>query len=309
MGATSFGGAIQEVLCKSALVRSGIPGVDYAINPYSGCYHRCVYCYASFMNRFCSHAGEWGSWVNVKVNIAQVLRKELQSKRILGHAASYAGGPALCDDGALPVRTIQIMIASVTDPYQPVEERYRLTRQCLRELADLNYRLTGYVGVNTRFEVSVLTKSDLVLRDVDLFQNIPGVEIGMTITAHEDEVSLRYEPGAPPSSRRFEALAKLARAGVQTWGFYGPVLPYHSDSPDAVYYMLKRFRDAGVKYVLVDKFNPYPQAVARFRGAASYEARKVLDEYLRRPQDYLCRLRETVVQVAKDVDVDCRICF
>ena len=117
--------------CKTILSPSRIGGVDYAVNPYIGCEHGCVYCYARFMSRLGHRGEEWGSFVDVKVNAPQVLRAEAVRRK--------------------PGR---VLLSSVTDPYQPVERRFKLTRSILRILLDYGYPIV------------VQTKSTLVLRDI-----------------------------------------------------------------------------------------------------------------------------------------------
>ena len=110
---------VNEINARTILSKSGIPGMDYCINPYVGCAHACKYCYATFMKRFTGHIEPWGSFVDVKINAAELLRRQLKrSKRG------------------------RVMLSSVTDPYQPVEEKYRLTRKCLEVLA--LYKLPGF---------------------------------------------------------------------------------------------------------------------------------------------------------------------
>jgi DNA repair photolyase len=147
---------VREIECKSILTKSGIEGVDYALNPYVGCGHGCVYCYASFMKRFTGHKEEWGAFVDVKVNAADVLARQMKR-----------------------AKRGNIVSGTVTDPYQPLEERYEITRVCLKVLADYDS------------PVSILTKSNLVLRDLDLLRRLKDVEVGLTITALDDEVHHR----------------------------------------------------------------------------------------------------------------------
>ena len=139
---------LTEVRCRSILNRSRIPGIDYTVNPYLGCAHGCVYCYARFMVKFASLPAAWGGFVEVKTNAAEVLRKQI---------ARSPGG--------------LVSLSTVTDPYQSVEKKYGITREILIELADRG------------FPVSVLTKSDLVLRDADVLRRFPreDVEVGFSI--------------------------------------------------------------------------------------------------------------------------------
>lgn len=268
---------VKEVQCKSALVRSGIPGVDYVINPYTGCAHACVYCYAAFMCRFSGHSEPWGSFVDAKVNIPQVLAKELSPStkvRNLKHGS--------------------VMLSSVTDPYQPAEQRYALTRGCLEVLARTNLDITG----SPRFSVSILTKSDLILRDTDVLEQIPGISIGFTVTTPSDSVARLFEPGAPSPSRRFAALDRLAAMGFETWGFFGPVLPGYSDTPQAVKEVLQRFKDCGAKEVLVDKLNTYPRVMASLSTALPKKAMQPIEYCARNPYAYSCRFQAIVQEAA-----------
>ncbi len=182
-----------EITVKSALVKSRIPGVNYVINPYLGCGHGCKYCYAVFMKKYARrHQGlSWGSFVEAKVNIAEVLRAELAKKRQPGRA----------------------MLASVCDPYQPLEARFRLTRQCLEALRDYGWG------------IDILTRSPLVARDLDLLAATPGVSVGLSIPTDDERVRRVTEPQAPPIPARIATLKRLAAAGIATWVFIAPMLP------------------------------------------------------------------------------------
>ncbi|MBU0492349.1 MAG: radical SAM protein [Chloroflexi bacterium] len=166
---------VREIACKSILTKSGIGAVDYAANPYVGCAHACAYCYATFMKRFTGHREEWGTFVDVKVNAAEVLARQLRRAR--------PGG---------------ITFSTVTDAYQPLEEEYLLTQACLEVLAGYDH------------PVSILTKSALVLRDLDLIRRLHDAEVAFTITTLDDEIRARFEPGASPIPARLEALQALA---------------------------------------------------------------------------------------------------
>jgi DNA repair photolyase len=274
---------IREILCKSALVKSGIS--DYALNPYTGCEHRCVYCYASFMARFSRHDAPWGQWVDVKVNVADVLARDLTRL-------------ARRKDAHDPVEAV---VSSVTDAYQPAERVYGLTRACLEVIAGVRRAIP--------LKVSILTKSDLVLRDVDVLRDIPGVDVGMTVTSDDDAVTARYEPGASPATKRLSALRRLSGSGLSTWAFISPVLPYHSDSEESLGRLLGKLQDTGVSRVMVDRFNPYPASVSRFVKVAPTEAARALREYTDRPYEYLDRLRETIEQQAERVGLNVEILF
>ncbi len=216
--------------CRTALNRSAIPGIDYCLNPYTGCLFGCAYCYASFMKRFCGIEGKWGSFVQIKVNFADCLAKQLRKTQ-----------PG------------KVMLSSVTDPYQPAERKYQLTRNSLELLAD------------SEMSVSILTKSDLVLRDLQVLKRLPRVEVGFTITTIDREAAHFLEPGAPSPERRFTALARLAEAGINTWVFIAPVIPGIGDTEANLESILKRAAQSGVREVEYDPLNFYPTAISNLK--------------------------------------------
>ncbi len=221
---------VREVTCRSILTRCDIPGVDYAVNPYVGCGHACAYCYATFMKRFTGHEEPWGTFVDVRVNAAAVLARQLRRAR-----------PGL------------VTLSSVTDAYQPLEKRYGLTRACLE----------AFVGSD--FSVSILTKSALVQRDLDVIRRLEDAEVAFTVTTLDEEVRKRFEPHASPIAQRLEALAALNAAGVRTWAFCGPLLPGLSDSAEQIDALFGALARVGVRRVLVDSLNLYAGAWARLR--------------------------------------------
>ncbi len=184
---------LTEITTKTALVRSGIPGVEYVINPYLGCGHGCRYCYAVFMAKYARHhrGAPWGSFVEVKLNIARVLREELKRKKQPSRA----------------------LLSSVCDPYQPAERRYRLTRQCLEVLKEFGWG------------IDILTRSPLVTRDLDLLSAAPGATVGFSIPTDDDDIRKVLEPQAPPIGARVAALKRLHQAGLTPWVFIAPMLP------------------------------------------------------------------------------------
>ena len=198
---------IKEKRAKSILSKSGISGIDYCINPYTGCTHGCKYCYATFMKRFTGHMEAWGSFVDVKINAPEVLQRQLKNA---------ARG--------------NVMVSSVTDPYQTIENQFKLTRRCLEVL--LAYQ----------FPVSILTKSSLVLRDLDLIKKFKEIEVGITITTDDDEIRKIFEPNAPSIESRIHALKELSQNGIKTYAFIGPLLPMNPET-------------------LAEKIGPYIQSV------------------------------------------------
>jgi DNA repair photolyase len=218
--------AIREIETKSALVRSRIPGVGFVINPYLGCGHGCRYCYAVFMRRHSrfNQASRWGEFVEVKTNIVEVLDQELARKR----------------------KTSSAFFSSVCDPYQPAEKDYRLTRGCLELLR------------NYGWEISILTRSPLVLRDTDILRTALDCRVGFSIPTDDDRVRQILEPAAPPIPARIEALKRLREAGSRTWAFIAPMLPM---DPERLYRLL----DPAVEEVMIDPLNYVSRVEGFFR--------------------------------------------
>ena len=179
---------IREIKAKSILSKSQV--YEYALNPYVGCQHGCVYCYAKFMKRFTGHSEKWGEFVDVKINAPELLAHEVKKKK-----------------------TGRIWISGVCDPYQPLEKKYMLTRGCLEILVENGWPFT------------VQTKSPLVLRDIEILKKANDAEVGFTITTADEKMRRIFEPGAPPIRKRLEALESLRMERIKTFAMIAPILP------------------------------------------------------------------------------------
>ncbi len=226
---------VKEIFARTVLTKTAIPGFDYCLNPYVGCGHGCRYCYASFMKRFTGHLEPWGEFVDVKVNAPYLLRKQLKKAR---HGV--------------------VALSTVTDPYQPVEKKYQLTRQCVEALLD------------AQLSVNVLTRSPLCLRDADLFKRFKSIEVGFSITTDDEGIKKIFEPCSPSILSRVKALKALRQERIGTYAFIGPMLPLN---PKRLVGLL----DGSIEEVLIDRLN-YPNKVK-----AVYRKAK-LDQYLE--EDY-----------------------
>lgn len=180
---------VEETKCKSILSKSDLYDVDYTINPYTGCEHGCKYCYAKFMRKFTNHKEPWGEFVDIKTNSRKILEKDLMKK---GKGS--------------------ILISSVTDPYQPLEKEYELTRKILKRLS------------NTKFPVTILTKSDLILRDVDILKDFKEkrIQVGFTINFLNEEDGKIWEPNSPKPKDRIKALKQISKKGIDSYVHIGP---------------------------------------------------------------------------------------
>jgi DNA repair photolyase len=188
---------INKIQVKSILHKTGIPGLGYAINPYTGCTHGCVYCYARFMKRLTGHTEKWGTFLDAKVNAREVLKRQLERRRV-------------------PIKD-GVFLSSVTDPYQPAESIFQLTRGILEILLDY------------QVPISILTKSDLLLRDMDLLRRFEHCSVGLSLMTTNEGLARRFEPRASSPMRRIEALRKLKEHGINTYAFISPYLPLLSN--------------------------------------------------------------------------------
>lgn len=188
---------IKEITVKSVLQASKLPESSFCLNPYIGCTHACRYCYARFMRRFTGHTEPWGTFVDIKLNTPEILARQLsRSKTFTGTT----------------------LIGSVCDAYQPLEKKYGITREAVRLLTEK--------GIT----YSILTKSDLVLRDIDLFKAAgTKCSIGISLSILSEDLRRRFEPGAATVSRRLNALKELHTSGIRTYVFIGPILPLVTD--------------------------------------------------------------------------------
>ena len=240
---------IREIAAKTILSKSQV--ADYAVNPYVGCQHACAYCYAKFMKRFTGHRENWGEFVDVKINAPEVLVREVLKKKVG-----------------------RVWISGVCDAYQPLERKFRLTRKCLEVLVDNGWPVT------------VQTKSPLVLRDIDILTRARNIEVGFTITTADERMRKIFEPGAPPTAKRVEALTKLHAAGIRAFVMIAPILPGAERLPD----LLK----GKVGHVLVDRLNyHYADAVYKKYGMQwaredrFFREKPVFQFRIRRPFHYL----------------------
>jgi len=219
---------VKEIEAKGILTKCGIPGIDFVINPYIGCRFGCKYCYASFMGRFVGKkVADWGEYVYPKINAPELLKNEVEKK--LPHKGKGK----------------EIFLSSVTDPYQGLEAKYKLTRQCLSVLADW-----GFAGT-----LSILTKSNLVTRDIDILKRFQKAVVGLTVTSADDGISRYFEKYAPPVSERFEALKKLNRAGIKTYAFIGPLLPHFVADEAGLEKVFQKLAEVGTKDIYVEHLN------------------------------------------------------
>ena len=181
---------IKEVETPDYLTVSKLPASDYVINPYVGCPHSCKYCYACFMKRFTGHTEEWGTFVDVKKCDKKIDLKKIENK--------------------------SVFLSSVTDCYNPLEEKYKITRSILEQL----------VNVNCKLDIS--TKSKLILRDLDLLKQMKNLKVAMSINTLDENFKNDMD-SASSIKERLETLKKLHDNGIKTVLFMSPIFPYITD--------------------------------------------------------------------------------
>ena len=194
---------------------------DFTLNPYSGCSFGCTYCYAAFFSRDVEKRDSWGSWVNVKENAVELLRKRKPGTL----------------DGKL------IYMSSVTDPYQTIEGKLKLTRELLEVMAERH-----------KPKLVIQTRSPLVVRDCDLFRRIEDnggrVQVNMTVTTDDEDIRRTFEPSCPPNPGRLAAISKVQAQGIDTCITMTPLLLVSSP-----YAFADSLLDTGVQKFIAQPFH------------------------------------------------------
>jgi DNA repair photolyase len=206
-----------EVQCKSALNPVKGMGFSWSLNPYTGCEHRCAFCYVRAFELRADRPSDdrYGRAIRVKVNVAAVLRSEL-SRRSWQRET--------------------VVIGAATDPYQPAEGRYKLTRQCLQTLRELSN------------PTAMITRGPMIVRDIDVLSELArraSLHITFSIPTVDEEVWRRTEPGTANPKQRLRAIEKLVTAGIDVGVGMAPILPGLSDRPDRLEAVVKAARAAG----------------------------------------------------------------
>jgi DNA repair photolyase len=242
---------IKEIHSKSILSPSKI--YDYVVNPYVGCQHACSYCYARFMKRFTGHKEPWGDFVDVKINAPDLLSKEIKKKRM----------------GT-------VWLSGVCDPYQPLEAKYKLTRECLEILVQNNW------------PVAIQTRSPLVIRDIDILKKSNDIEAGFSITTANDEIRKIFEPCAPSIEKRLKAIEELHQNGIRTYVMIAPILPEAGN--------LIKMLAGKVDYIIIDRMN-------YFHAARIYERHGWKDK---NTQEYFRAVGSMMAKDCAERGIECR---
>ncbi|HEX4680994.1 MAG TPA: radical SAM protein [Gaiellaceae bacterium] len=243
----------REEPCKVALNRvKGMP-FEWSLNPYMGCVHRCTFCYVRGFERRADRPSDdrYGTSIRVKVNIADLLRLQLARKSWRGEG---------------------IAIGAATDPYQPAEGRYKLTRACLEVLR------------NAANPFSIITRGPLIVRDVDVLAEASlraPVSVTFSVPTVDDDVWRTTEPGTAPPRQRLRALKVLVEAGVRASVGMAPLLPGLSDHPSSMARVVAAAREAGACGVWANLLYLRPGTREHFLGCLERDWPELLPDYER----------------------------
>ena len=207
----------SEIQCKSALNPVKNMGFAWSLNPYTGCEHRCAFCYVRAFELRADRPFDdrYGRTVRVKVNVAAVLRSELARRRW---------------------KKETVVIGAATDPYQPAEGRYRLTRQCLEAMRDFAN------------PAAMITRGPMIVRDIDVLSQLARraeLHITFSIPTLDDDIWRKTEPGTAHPRQRLRAIEKLVEAGIEVGVGMAPILPGLSDRPEQLEQVIMAARQAG----------------------------------------------------------------
>ena len=244
----------REEPCRNALNRvRGMP-FAWSLNPYMGCAHRCTFCYVRAFEARADRPWDdrYGASIRVKTNVADVLRRELARR-------SWQREP--------------VAVGAATDPYQPAEGRYRLTRACIEAFAD------------AASPFSIITRGPLVVRDVDVLAEAAcraEVSVTFSVPTLDHEIWRRTEPGTAPPRQRLRALGRLVEAGIDARVGMAPILPGLSDRPELLADVVREARAAGATGIWANLLYLRPGTREHFLSALERDWPELLPEYERR---------------------------
>jgi DNA repair photolyase len=243
----------EEKRCRSALNRVQDMSFRWSLNPYQGCVHGCHYCYARRYHGFLEldASQDFPTVIFVKTNIVERLRREMQRPSWMGEI---------------------VMLGTATDPYQPIEGRYQLTRGCLEALRD------------HRTPVSLVTKGTMIVRDLDVLGQLAemgAVSVCFSLTTVNQDLWRQLEPGTPPPAQRLRALSRLARAGIRAGVLLAPVIPGLTDDQPNLEAVVKAAADHGAQFLGAQTLYLKPGTREHFMGFLETEHPALVSAYRR----------------------------
>lgn len=268
----------EEITYKSALNRvKGMP-FRWSLNPYKGCVHGCHYCFARRFHAYLdlNPGSDWTSVIFAKVNVAWVLRRELRR-------------PSW--------KREEVAVGTATDPYQPIEGKHQLTRQCLIAFADAHN------------PISLVTKGTMIVRDTDVLAELSetaGCTVVFSVTTLDRDLWRRIEPGTPPPEKRLWAMERLVEAGVRAGVMVAPVIPGLTDGRQNLETVVRAAADQGAKFLGTQPLYLKPGTKEHFLGFLDAEYPQLLARYRQlypgayAPKRFQWEIRDRVSEIKRD---------
>lgn len=247
--------AKRSVANRSKLItKSGFKGYDVCLNPYVGCEFGCAYCYVRFFIK--DPDKEWGEFVRIRHHVEDKLPKELEKGFITvdNGTITHANGKKERLKRMIPTDEARLVLGTMTDPYQPVEKTYRVTRKALEILSKSRLNKIG-----------IFTRSPLVLQDLELIKSLPRPRIHFTITPFQPQILRTIEPYSPKTQSRWKVVKKLKDAGIRVHANISPVIPTISE--EFIQEYVQNLTEMEIDEYFVDPMQPYSESFEAFRKA------------------------------------------
>lgn len=261
---------VSEVQVKNLFTKSKLPDADYVCNPYIGCTHKCMYCYAEFMKRFTNHNEDWGDFIDIKKVSSVKLPKFKEGQTIL--------------------------ISSVTDPYNHLEKKHEATKRILMEL------------IGTKANVEILTKSALVVRDINLIKRFSNIKVGISMNTLDDIFRKDTEPFASSVEDRLNALYKINQEGINTYVFVSPIFPGLCDY-ESIIKKVHQYTD----YICFENLNlrgSYKTRVLTYIKNTRNDLLPLYNNiYNNNDNSYWIKMEDDILKTCEKYGLDCKIYF